>query len=84
MIRISPCIKLLGSRVVYKTQLKDNKLNKIIYKNFVDNMNNFVIPKNLVCALHFINGKLINLKSSTKFKVYEPRDGKKIRIIFFN
>lgn len=43
--------------------------------NPAEGMRKFLIPKDLLDALHFINGARVNLKSQSKFTVVEPRNG---------
>lgn len=77
ILRMSPCIKLLGSRIILKKQ--KIKTNEFIYKKSLiveENMRRFVIPNDLVRSLHFINGTRVNIESSSKFNVFEPRNGK--------
>lgn len=87
IIRASPCVKLSGARFILTKTCTDkqsinnknsSRLTQIcpVDTNFFAlNMRKFVISKDLLSALHFINGARVDLKSATKFKVFEPRNG---------
>ncbi|KAL7077115.1 hypothetical protein ACQ4LE_003912 [Meloidogyne hapla] len=44
-------------------------------ENPIDRMRKFTIPKDLLSALHFVNGARINLAAGKLFQIIEPRNG---------